>query len=248
MAAQIQAPILDASATVGTFWPTISQDYPRLLPQPMAPPIEESFEIPSQPTIAFRLFGGPDAQGWLMASDDEHEMIQVQPHRFGYAWRKGDTDAEYPRYGHLRDRFARGYKAYVGVAQGQVDASWCEISYVNPIMQAEGEPRPDLSTLIARVVPQELSVLPRPYNSGLSERFQLEHENVPYARFYIEVESTVKRPRQVGYTITLTMRGQPASADLEGVLAFFDEGRERIVATFRDITTPERHAEWGLES
>jgi hypothetical protein len=42
------------------------------------------------------------------------------------------------------------------------------------------------------------------------------------------------------------MRGRPESPDAGGVLAFFDEGRERIVTTFRDITPPERHAEWGL--
>jgi uncharacterized protein (TIGR04255 family) len=246
LSAQIQAPSLDTSTLLSAFWPTISNEYPRIVPQPMAPPMEETFEIPSQQTIAFQLLG--DAQAWLMVSEDEHEMVHVQPGRFGYAWRKGESDAAYPRYGHVRDRFAAGLTAYADAARGSVVASFCEISYENPIFQPEGERRPDLSTLLTRVVPQEFSVLPRPYNSGLSERFQLERDGEPYARFFIEVVSTVKQPRQLGYTITLGMRGRPVSADLDGVLEFFDEGRERIVTTFRDITMPEYHQEWGLEA
>jgi uncharacterized protein (TIGR04255 family) len=246
LSVQLQGATLDASRAISAFFPTVQERYPKIVPQPPAPPIEESFEIPTRATIAFQLFGGPEAQRWAFVREDELEMVQVQPNRFSYAWTKEETDARYPHYGSIRDSFEDAYRAYLGAAEGEVHATWCEISYANPIMQPEGEPRPDLSTLVRRIVPQELPGLPQPFNTGLEERFQLERDGAPYARFFIEVQSTVGQPRRVGYTISLTMRGRPASRDPGGVLAFFDEGRERIVTTFREITTPERHAEWGL--
>lgn len=246
LSVQLQGATLDTSRAISAFFPTIQQRYPKIVPQPLAPPIEESFEIPTQATIAFQIFGGPESQRWAFVSEDELETLQVQSNRFTYSWTKERTDARYPHYGAIRDSFEGAYRSYLDAAEGDIEATWCEIFYANPIMQPEGEPRPDLSTLVGRVVQQDLPALPQPYNTGLEERFQLERDGMPYARFFVQVQSTVGRPRQVGYTITLTMRGRPESPDPDGVLAFFDEGRERIVTTFRDITTPERHAEWGL--
>ena len=247
LSVQLQGATLDASRAIGAFFPTIQARYPQIAAQPPRPPIEESFEIPTQPTIAFQLFGGPEAQQWLFTSEDDLETLALQSDHLSYSWRKEESDASYPRYGHVRESFAEAYRSYLDLAGGDVHAPWCEIAYGNPIMQPEGEPRPDLSTLIRRLVPQELSGLPRPFNTGLEERFQLEREGTPYARFFIQVQSTVAPPRRLGYSIALTMRGRPASPDLDGVLAFFDEGRERIVTAFRDITTPERHEEWGRQ-
>jgi uncharacterized protein (TIGR04255 family) len=247
LSVQLQGATLDTSRAISAFFPTVQQHYPKIVPQPPAPPIEESFEIPTQATIAFQLLGGPESQRWAFVSDDELETLQVQSNRFTYAWTKEETDARYPHYGAIRNSFEGAYRSYLNAAEGDVEATWCEIFYANPIMQPEGEPRPDLSTLVRRVVPQDLPGLPQPFNAGLEERFQLERDGTPYARFFVQVQSTVGRPRQVGYTISLTMRGRPESPDPDGVLAFFDEGRERIVTTFRDITTPERHAEWGLQ-
>lgn len=247
LSVQLQGATLDTSRAIGAFFPTVQQRYPTIIPQPLAPPIEESFEIPSQPMIAFQLLGGPESQRWAFVSEDKLETLQVQSNRFTYTWSKEETDVRYPHYGTIRDSFESAYRSYLDAAEGDIEATWCEIAYTNPIMQPEGEPRPDLSTLVRRVVRQELSALPQPFNTGLEERFQLERDGSPYARFFVHVQSTVGRPRQVGYTIVLTMRGRPTSPDPDSVLAFFDEGRERIVTTFRDITTPERHAEWGLQ-
>ncbi len=246
LAVQLQGATLDTSRAISAFYPTVRDRYPSIVSQPRVPPIQESFEIPSQGTIAFQLFGGPDTQSWAFVSEDQLETLSVQPDRLMYGWSKEDSDVDYPHYGPIRDRFESAYRSYLDVAGGEVEATWCEIAYANPIWQQHGYPRPDLSTLLRRVVPQPLPGLPSPYNTGLEERFQLERDGEPYARFFINVTSTVGNQRALGYTIALMMRGRPQSRDLAGVLAFFDEGRERIVTTFREITTDDRHAEWGL--
>jgi uncharacterized protein (TIGR04255 family) len=250
LAVEFGEPVLDATSTLSSFWPKIARDYPRVEPQPLLPTMEESFEIPAQGTvISFQVLGGPESARYFLVSDTGNDLIQVQSSRFGYNWRKERSEAEYPRYGHVRERFKVGYEAYLETALGLQKSprpTWCEISYVNPMLAAVGGPRPELSTLIARLSPEKLSALPQPYNTSLSERFQLQRDGEPYARFYMDVESTVQMPeRRLGYTITLTMRGRVPSPDLNGVLAFFDEGRSTIVQTFRDMTTPERHEEWG---
>jgi uncharacterized protein (TIGR04255 family) len=244
MSVQLAGATLDASRAVGAFFPTIQDRYPKFGAQAPLPPIEESFEIPAT-TIAFQLLAGPESQRWTFETEDELETVQVQPNRFLYAWAKEESDAEYPHYAALRENFASAYRHYLEVAEGDIQATWCEIYYANPIFQPEGESRPDLSTLLRRFAPLELEGLPHPYNTTLEERFQLERDGAPYARFLIEVQSTVRLPRQLGYRLVLTMRGPPESQDVDGVLAFFDEGRQRIVTTFRDITRPERQTEWG---
>jgi uncharacterized protein (TIGR04255 family) len=243
---QIRGATLDASHALGQFFPIMQDRYPTVVPQPPVPPMAETFEIPSQVTVAFQLLGGPEAQRWAFVSKDEHEMISVQPDRFAYNWSKDESEIEYPRYGSIRERFEEAYRAYLALAEGDVAVTWCEINYANPVLQEPGEPRPDLSTLVRRVTEQEFRGLPQPYNSSLEERFQLERDGEPYARFFVHVASTVGSNRRIGYTIQLVMRGKPPTPDIDGALQFFDEGRELIVTTFREMTTPARHAQWHL--
>jgi uncharacterized protein (TIGR04255 family) len=251
LAVQLEGQPFDAPAALNTFWPLIRDKYPHLEPQPPLPPMEERFEIPAQPTVAFVL-GGPDMQRWLFVSEDEREVLQVQQNRLGYNWRKESSEARYPRYDYVRKRFEEAMAAYRRTAQHherEVGVAWCEVTYANPVIEEPGAMRPDLSTLLTRVAPQELSMLPSPFNMGLRESFQLARESgEPFARFYVEVESTVHQPdRRLGYTITLTMRGRPATPDLAGALEFFDMGRATIVTTFSEVTTPERQEAWGRQ-
>jgi hypothetical protein len=45
-------------------------------------------------------------------------------------------------------------------------------------------------------------------------------------------------------TITLTARGEPCGAGIEGVRRFFDIGREWIVKGFTALTSSQMHTEW----
>jgi uncharacterized protein (TIGR04255 family) len=252
LAVQFAQPITDATTTLGRFWPMVNTDYSKIEPQPPLPPIEEDFEVPSMPALSFTLMGGPEATRYWLVNSAETEVIQVQPDRFGYNWRQEQTGEPYPRYHHVRSQFETAYSAFIETIQEmgkQANATWCEITYVNPVgFGKPGEARPDLSTVLNRVVPQVLSVLPQPFNTQLGERFQLERDGQPFARFYITAEPTFRLPdRSLGYRLSLLVRGQPPSPDIEGVLSFFDEGRSLIVQTFRDITTSERHKEWGIK-
>jgi hypothetical protein len=78
LSVQLQGATLDTSRAISAFFPTVQQHYPKIVAQPPAPPIEESFEIPSQATIAFQLLGGPESQRWAFVSEDELETLEAQ--------------------------------------------------------------------------------------------------------------------------------------------------------------------------
>src|SRR5690606_29837249 len=49
------------------------------------------------------------------------------------------------------------------------------------------------------------------------------------------------------YLMELTVRGMPFSDELEGILAFMDMGREKIVRAFTAITSSSMHHIWERE-
>jgi uncharacterized protein (TIGR04255 family) len=248
LSVQLGGPVLDATRALGDFWPRIREQYPKLQQSPMLPPLESSFEVPTPGRMIFNI-AGPESARYLFVSDRENELVQVQENRLGYNWRKTSASETYPRYAHVREHFASALDGLLEVIGDDVPLPWCEISYVNPVaLGGPGEPRPDLSRIIRRVADVQLSALPAtPINTALVERFRVEREDgSPYAWFFVEIEPTVTAEQTLAYGITLLMRGQPTQPGKAGVLAFFDDGRSRIVRTFHDITTPEMHDRWGL--
>jgi uncharacterized protein (TIGR04255 family) len=248
---QLAGPVADATVTLGQFWPRINGDYPLVETQPVLPPISEDFG-PAQlvPSISFQLLG-PASRYWLLSADAT-ELVQVQPDRFGYNWRKEPVEKPYPRYRYIRQQFVATFSEFIAAVEtagGTVQPTWCEVTYINPIpsMDADRE-LPDLSRILRRISPHESSVLPqRPQGTTLAERFLLSRDGVPYGRFYLSVNTGLRRTDQMPmHILTLTARALAASPDLTGVLTVLDEGRDLIVRSFREITTEEMHELWGL--
>lgn len=247
---QFAEDVTDHTTTLSKFWPAVQADFPNVEPQPPLPPLTETFEVPSPPSVSFRVLGGPQATRYWFLSTKGDQLIQVQPDRFGYNWLKGqDDEVQYPRYRYVRERFESVFSSFVQTIQPQaIRPVWCEVTYINPVAFGQpGEPRPDLSIALRRLTPFESETLPQPDNTTLAERFLLERDGNPFGRFYLSADAAYKDDRSLGYNLTLRMIGQPRSPDLAGILGAFDEGRRLIVTTFRDITTPQMHDEWGLD-
>lgn len=252
LAVQFAEPVTDDTTTLSKFWPTIQADFPEVTLQPPLPPLAETFEVPSPPSISFQVLGGPQASRYWFLGAGENELVQVQPDRFGFNWRKGPTDeTAYPRYPYVRDRFESVFSTFVDTLhqlEKTARPTWCEVTYINPVAFGNpGEPRPDLSTVLRRLVPYKSQLLPKPDNTILTDRFLLVRDGAPFGRFYLTANPAYTDDRSLGYNVILRVIGQPRSPDLAGVLDVFDEGRRLIVNTFRDTTTPERHKEWGLD-
>lgn len=215
------------------------------------PPVTEQFGAQGPPAITFELMSAaPAGRYWLISAND-HELVQVQPDRFGFNWRKDPGEANYPRYRYIREQFDGLYSAFEDAASSQgrrITPSWCEVTYINPIEVGSEGFLPDLSTVLNRFSSAHLTRLGPPEDTTFSERYVLMRGDVPFGRFHVSVTPAVRNSDGARlFVLNLTARGLARTPDHVGVMEFLDYGRDLIVNTFRDLTTPEYHEKWGLD-
>lgn len=250
LAVQLAEPATDDTLTLGHYWPKIQARYPHLEPQPPLPPMAEAFGVERSPTISFQLFDSPLAGRYWFLSEDRSELVQVQPDRFAYNWRREPPEATYPRYEQLRDRFFDRYSEFVSTCEEAgrlVRPTWCEVTYINPIEVPAGGGLPDMSTVLRRLRPTPLHGLDTPEDTTLNDRYVLRKEGKPYGRFYVTATPGYRMADNTQlFVVTLLARGMAQSQNTSGVIEFLDEGRDLIVNSFKELTTDAMHEEWGL--
>ena len=229
LAVQFAEPVTDDTTTLSKYRPTILTDFPDVEPQPPLPPLTETFEVPAAPSISFQVLGGPQASRYWFLGAEGNQLVQVQPDRFGYNWRKGPADATaYPRYQYVRARFESVFSVFVDTLQqlGKVvHPIWCEVTYINPVAFGNpGEPARSYPPYCAVSCRTDrrccLSLTTQPWlivSYSLATAFRL-------VDCYVTADAAYTDERSLGYNLTLRMIGQPKSQDLAGVLDVFDEG------------------------
>lgn len=236
---------------VGKLWDRVRDRYPDIREQ--APLIAqfETFgvaEPAQQPSAIEMLMTPPMARYWFEAG--ETALMQVQQDKLIHNWRKGDSQAEYPRYENVREEFLADYRALSDFAReekfGDIRINQCEVAYVNTIF-VPGVEDP------YRAVDKVMKVWNWPTVSigefeqvSIQPRFILSKEGQPYARLHVGMLPAIRRStRQPCLQLTMSVKGRPVDESLDAALDFFAEGREAIVRVFADLTTPEMHKEWG---
>ena len=249
LAVQFSDPIADESLILGEFWPGIQTDYPRVEAQHPLPPMDEQFAGPVMPSLSFQILDRAQAGRYWFLNPDQTELVQLQPDRFAFNWRREPANVDYPRYKHIRERFYELYSQLAKQADGagkSVVPSWCEITYINPI-PSDDEGWPDLSSIMRRIGGLTLEGVGSPEDTTLNERYVLSRDGKPYGRFHIAAAPVVRNSDGIPlYLLTLTVRALPVTPDVLGVITLMDQGRDLIVKGFRDMTTESMHEVWGL--
>jgi uncharacterized protein (TIGR04255 family) len=134
-----------------------------------------------------------------------------------------------------------------------VSVRWCELTYINPI-PAPGA-SPDTHGQLAHILnylerdpPRE--TLPDVEDTQIQQRFRLnDSDGNPIGRLYvIAVPGYQRTDNRPIYVVTVMARGRPESDELpNGVIAFMNRAHGLIVNGFKEVTTEEMHAEWGIE-
>ncbi len=161
-------------------------------------------------------------------------------------WRSGRRDA-YPRYENVKSRFDEDFKAFQDFASreklGPIEVNQCEITYVNHIAAGEGwDSHEDLDKVLRIWNHPGVACPGSPEDVGLHVRFPMKDAaGAPIGRLHVDLQAAVRNSdgRQI-YVLNLTARGMIGKST-----EFFDLGREWIVRTFAEITTPEMHKIWG---
>jgi len=226
-------------------------EYPR--PHDAGPiePQVERFEEGPPPRIqsVFRFGSFPGAR-LMMASDDNHWMVQAQNGRIVFNWRKLGT-GEYPRWEQTLPRFEHAYqklKRFVEARKiGSIEPDQWEVTYANHLVQgADWQTPQDWAQLVPGVVgcPRAVEGLRMESATG-GLHLEIEPRR---GRLHVELEHGVRRIGEKNEQILvlqLTARGNVEQGDDASLIAGLNLGRSLIVQTFVQITGEAAHARWG---
>lgn len=128
--------------------------------------------------------------------------MQVQPDRIAFNWRRepggGEAVEDYPRYRHIRRRFEATLRTFFEEMRAvgrDPRATWCEVTYINPI-ELGGSDRPDLSAILRRIGPPPTDLLPPPEDTTFAERFLLRRGDEPFGRFVVTAQPAFRNTDQ----------------------------------------------------
>jgi len=246
---QFEEPVTSDGRTLGRFWPTVREDYPRLEQQPGLPPQSEEFGPPAPPSFEF-LTGPPPARHWLLNEPGDW-LIQLQPDRIMLNWRRVSEGHEYPRYEALRPLLRTHLDTLLGLPDGpnadQAKPDWVDVTYVNQVVSGSASEYPSLSSILT-LISDSPDSLPPIEHSTFTQQHVVRNGDEPVGRLHITAQPGIRNAdRKPLYTITLVARLKVSEPTLDGAFTALDGGRALVVETFRDITEPSMHAEWGIE-
>jgi uncharacterized protein (TIGR04255 family) len=220
-----------------------------------APPIEltvERFEDGqswARDAMTFRVSQDPSCR--IQIRNARHNaMVQLQNGRLHYNW-IGRGGQDYSRYCVVRPAFDRVYRLFQGFLQdeklGAVSPNQWEVTYVNHLPKGSVWHVPaDWAKVFVGL----------PGAWAASSEVQLEslaaswHFEIPPRRGRLHVElkhaKLIENEGREILQLTLTARG-PVN-DETTLVDGLDLGRRAVVLGFRDITSPEAHRHWELES
>ncbi len=254
---QFSGPIVNEAAILASFWPQIRDDFPDLERREALDRIDESFGS-TAPTQQFQINLGVEPMRYWFVSADKHWLVQAQPDRFVFNWRRqGDGDT-YPRYRSIRRRFEDLYRAFVTAAGDEQLASnppeWCATTYVNNVLASsptDPSTRMPLGQILRFVGSPKSSVLPPLEDTAFQQRHLLPPiapGQDPRGRLYIKANPAFRAEDHLpGYVLELKVLARPDAHSRAAVMRCFDQGRDLIVRSFKDITTPAMHKLWGLQ-
>jgi uncharacterized protein (TIGR04255 family) len=241
---------------VGLLWDRFRPEFSEIEEHPPLPEVFERFDIPQAQGIEFQFDERPPSPRVWFLNGDKTDLIQIQQSRFVHNWRKLHTDKQYRRYEVEREAFrVKALKLTSFLAEnelGELNINQCELTYVNHITPcAVWKTHSDGSSVFNFLRDRSgRGFLPKPEDGTFQMRFRMnDSAGIPYGRLLITVKPAWRNADKVPiFVMSLTARGIPPTSEIDGVLKFFDVGREWIVKAFDELTTEEMHHEWRRTS
>ncbi len=237
------------TAHLGLYWSEIRERFPRTEEHGELPSlIELPADQPQPPVgIQFQALEAPPTPRLWFVDEAGTALIQVQRDRFIKNWRKTGEGDEYPRYERVREGFDRDFAGFAEFASrnelGAIRVNQCEVTYVNHIVAGAGwETHADVDKVF-RFWQQPVSAFPgKAQDLIFRARFPIMGDNgVLVGRLHVSLQPAHRIPDGVPmFVFELTARGQ-----IGETTDFFDLGREWIVRSFAELTTPSMHQVWG---
>jgi uncharacterized protein (TIGR04255 family) len=240
------------TAHFGLYWNEVHERFPKTEERGELPPAVERFPdlSASGVGIQFEAFEAPPTPRFWFTNELGTELIQVQRDRFIKNWRKAEEAGLYPRYETVKEGFDRDFSSFRDFASryqlGGVRVNQCEVTYINHIVAGRGwSTHADIEKVFT-VWRQPHSAYPGPAQDlTFHARFLIsDTSGAPVGRLHASLQPVLRVSDAIPmFVLNLTARGQIG----EGI-DFFDLGREWIVRSFKELTTPDMHAIWGIRN
>jgi uncharacterized protein (TIGR04255 family) len=218
----------------GRLWGAYDQEFPLTVD---APPLVQ----PGRAADALAL-----RRVWFM-SDNQRYLIQVQPDRFYFNWRRLEPDDTYPRYESVYAAFKRHLRRFREFVDqqpelGPIEVEEFHLTYVNAIpldtaaYSSVGEVMPDLSWSNHRVLKDPNSFAwrvegPAPFGEDSTLRIDARSQSDGlHAGRSLRLELAARGP-----------------GSLDDVDTWFAHAHDSIVHGFVDLTSPTSHQRWGKQ-
>ena len=252
---QFSEPVVDLDV-LAAFGLQVKRELPGREQQDPLPSVEETF-APATPARRIQLRVVPAhvlPRIWFVSAD-QRQLVQLQPERFIFNWRRIAPEDQYPRYAQLRPIFERhlatlrGCLADAGHAAGTVNLA--EVTYVNELSwpDAGKDQHPSLARALqlVRDVPAH-GFLPPAEDTTLQTRFRIpdpQGGDTPAGRLYVSAEPALRSADNVPiYLLKMTANIVTSMPDDAAVVSALDLGREWAVRAFDQLATPELKARW----
>jgi len=225
---------------VGLFWQRILNEFPRC---------ENAFPIPGTEFIDPSA-GLPIPRAWLINEADDR-LVQLQPGRLLFNWRRREHAGPYPRYAALSGRFFElfsDFQRFVAENQlGGIEVSQYELTYINHVLEQEGWEFPaDIGRVIEHLSwkKERYRFLPQPSPLAWQAKFEFpEGPGTLLAK--LSPAKHTKEGRDL-LALELSARGLPAEASVDHMKRWFSQAHRWIVRGFEDLTSDEaQKALWG---
>lgn len=221
--------------------------------------INSSFEVfgkrvaPIQ--FQFQAVDVPFPRVWYM-SKDKHRLVQVQPDRFVYNWRKVEGEGKYPRLNDVLPEFVdrcQQFQTFLSDHElPQLTLNQCELSYFNIIEVEDDETFHQAFARVFRFWNGELNT-GELNNGGVLEQdagnlaltyIVRAKDGTPLARIHSHAQAAERGNKRV-IRFSLVFRGPWTKPVGQELLEFFALGREAIGRLFDSMVTERMHAQWG---
>lgn len=244
------APVTGLRAPVLARWKQAHFPDARWEERPLMPLPQELRGVPNQ-QIYFDLRDPesvPRCRHWFI-DDRVGGLLQIQDDCVVHNWRKANGAPAYPRYERIREEFRRELEALeVFIAAehlGELRPRQCEVTYVNQ-MDLEGRDVGDVMVGWSGAMSDSLS--PEVEGVEITSHHRMLRDSRPIGRLHIRAAAArTQGPRVL--RLTLTARGAPPQATVEGAMTWLDLGRDAVVRGFCSVTEESVHyADWKRRS
>jgi uncharacterized protein (TIGR04255 family) len=240
------------TAHFGLYWNEVHERFPKTEERgELQAVFEREAERPESGVgIQFEALEAPPTPRFWFVNDDGTELVQLQRDRFIKNWRKVGEGDKYPRYERVREKFEGDFSAFRDFASrfdlGSIRINQCEVTYINHIVAGEGWTAHSDISKVFTVWRQPITPFPgQAHDLTFRAKFPiLDSEGTFVGRLHATMQSVVRlKDNAPMFVFDLTARGQIGDGT-----DFFDLGREWIVRSFKNLTTPEMHQVWGIRS